>query len=108
MTALPSIVMSTTGFSPPTLINVPVMTNGAAPNYQLGVLCTVPTGATLSYSVQVTADASPSSAGNWNNSTISNLSSSTNGLINYPITGVRVTVGTLTAGTLNVGIALWP
>lgn len=108
MTALAPISMATTGFSAPTLINIPVMNNGSPPSYQLGVICTVPSGATLSYSVQVTADAAPATGGNWNNTSLANLSASMNGLIDYPVTGVRVNVGTLSAGTLNVGIALWP
>lgn len=108
MTALTPISMSSAGVSAPTLINVPVMTNGASPSYQLGLICTVPNGTTLTYSVQVTADQSPSSTGNWNNSSVVSVTTSTNGLINYPVTGVRVNVATLSAGTLNVGIALWP
>lgn len=109
MTALPGISMATTGVSAPTIINSPVMPNGASPAYLLGLVANVSANGTLSYSVQVTADQNPSAGGFWNNhDVIVSLTTSKNSIVDYPVTGVRLNVGSYSSGTVNLAIALWP
>jgi hypothetical protein len=81
----------------------------AAPAYALGLICTVSSGASLTFSVQVTADPFPSAGGNWNNhDVIVNKTGSVNSNIAYPVTGVRLNVTAYTNGSVNLGVAYWP
>lgn len=79
------------------------------PSWSLGLVCTVSSGASLTYSVQVTADPIPSATGNWNDhDTITSKTASTNGNVAFPITGVRLNVTSFVSGSVNLGVAIWP
>lgn len=110
MSAYPGIKLSANGTSPP--LNVAPPANvlwQAAPAYAFGLICTVSSGASLTYKVQVTADPIPSAAGNWNDhDIITGLSVSINGNVAYPITGLRLVVSGYSSGSVNLGVAQWP
>ena len=110
MSAYPAITMTTTGDSTPVAVSPPQnVLWKAPPAYALGLYCTVSPGATLNYSVQVTADPEPSANGNWNNhDNLQNLTASANGAIGFPVTGIRLVVNSLSNGSVNLGIAQWP
>jgi hypothetical protein len=79
------------------------------PNWTLGLIATVSSGASLTYSVQVTADPIPTANGNWNNHDILvSQVASANGNITYPVTGVRLNVTAYSSGSVNLGICQWP
>jgi len=81
----------------------------AAPQYALGIICTVSPGANLTYSVQVTADQQPSDNGYWNDhESFSSLYQSQNGNVGYPITAYRLSVTQYTNGSVHLGVARWP
>lgn len=81
----------------------------AAPAYALGLIVTLSSGASLTYSVQVTADQVPSANGNWNDHDIlTGLTASANSNIAYPVTGVRLHVSAWSSGSANLGVAQWP
>lgn len=110
MSAFAGVKVSSQTASAPILITIPEnVIWQAAPAYALGLVCTVSSGATLTYSVQVTADQIPSVNGNWNNHDILvNQTASANSNIAYPVTGVRLNVTSYTNGNVNLGIAFWP
>jgi len=111
MGAFPIISSTGTVAASPSLVVSPSQPAPGQPRpaYLLGLVCTVSPGANLTYSVQVTADQAPSSGVNWNNhDTLNGLTSSANGNIAYPVTGIRLNVTAYTSGTVNVGIAYWP
>ncbi len=91
-------------------INLPANSYfGFAPSYSLGIICTMSPGASMNYSVQVTGDPRPSSDGNWNfHDILVALSSSANGNINFPVTGVRVLVSAYGSGSVNLAVVQWP
>lgn len=112
MGAYPGIKAQASGAS--TIINVsPGINVGGpifvSPSWSLGLVCTVSAGASLTYSVQVTADQVPSSTGNWNNhDTLTGLTASANGNVAYPITGLRLNLSSYASGSVNLGTAQWP
>lgn len=110
MSAYPGIKMSSQGASASVLVSPPTAaTWQASPSWALGLVCTVSSGASLTYSVQVTADQIPSSTGNWNDHDIlTGQTASANSNIAYPITGIRLNVTAYTNGSVNLGIAQWP
>ena len=110
MSAYPGVRLSAVGVSAPIDVSPPQnMMWQAAPAYALGLIATVSSGATLTYSVQVTADQIPSASGNWNDhDIITNLAVSANSNIAYPVTGVRLKILTYTSGYVNLGVAQWP
>ena len=60
MSAFPSILMTANGNSTPLIIDLtvsPYFIPNA--NYTLGLICTVSSGASLTYAVQITADQKP-------------------------------------------------
>ena len=66
-------------------------------------------GASLTYSVQVTADDVVSKDSYWNeHDVITNQTASINSNIFYPITGIRLYVSVWSSGSVNLGIAQWP
>ena len=86
----------------PYIMGVPVF-------YGVGVICTVSNGASLTYTVQITADQQPSANGNWNNhDTMVNVTTSANRNVAYPITGIRLNVSSYAGGTVHMGVARWP
>jgi hypothetical protein len=98
----PGVSMSAAGVSPPIIITSP----GALQS--LGLIVTVSSGASLTYSVQVSAD-NAGSLNNWNNhDVLVGLSASANGNIAYPVTAVRLNVTSWSSGTVNLGVAQWP
>jgi hypothetical protein len=110
MSAFPGVKATAAGASAPITVVIPenVMWQ-AAPAYSLGLVCTVSAGASLTYSVQVTADPIPSVGGNWNNHDIVvNQTASISSNIAYPVTGVRLNVSSYTNGSVNLGVAYWP
>jgi len=92
------------------VVNLPMSPYwGVTPNYALGIICTLSIGALLTYSVQVTGDQVPTPTGNWNNhDTLVALSSSANGNIAFPVTGLRLNVTTYSAGSINLAVVQWP
>ena len=85
----------------------------APPGYggviSIGIVCTPSVGSSLTYSVQVTADATPLATGNWNNhDVINNTTTSANGNLAYPVTGVRLNVTAYSSGSVTCGFATWP
>jgi hypothetical protein len=81
----------------------------ASPAWSLGLICTMSSGANLTYTVQVTADQIPSLKGNWNNhDVLSSQTVSANSNIAYPVTGLRLVVANYVSGSVNLGIAQWP
>ena len=110
MSAFPGVKASAAGASAPIVValNDNVYWQ-ASPAYSLGLICTLSNGATLTYSVQVTADPVPAANGNWNNhDVIVNQTASANSNIAYPVTGVRLNVTSYTSGNVNLGVAKWP
>jgi len=110
MSAYPGVVMQSQGNSSPIDVSPPQSALWqAAPAYALGLICTVSPGATLNYTVQVTADQLPSNNGNWNDhDIINNQTGSKNSNIAYPVTGVRLKVNSYVSGSVNLGVAQWP
>lgn len=111
MSAFASILMTTGGFSPITVVDMTPLPSIYLPsaNYNLGLIATVSSGASLTYTVQVTADQKPSSTGNWNShDVLVNQTGSANSNIAYPVTGIRLNVTNYISGSINLGIAKWP
>jgi hypothetical protein len=110
MSAFAGIKASAQGVTAPIIVVIPEnVIWQAAPAYALGLVCTVSSGATLTYSVQVTADQIPSASGNWNNhDVLVNQTASANSNIAYPVTGLRLNVASYTNGSVNLGVAFWP
>jgi hypothetical protein len=112
MAGLPGVKAAGAGTS--SIINInPVTSWGGGfspfPSWSLGIICTVSAGASLTYSVQVTADQQPSTNGNWNNhDTLVNLTVSANDNVAFPITGIRLNVTAFSSGSVNLGVCIWP
>lgn len=110
MGAFPGVTISSQTFSSPILIDMsapPYL--GATPSYLLGLVCTVSSGASLTYTVQVTADQVPTSSGNWNShDVLVAQTASANSNISYPVTAVRLNVTAYSSGSVNLGVARWP
>jgi hypothetical protein len=110
MSSFPAITISSQTASAPVIIDMsspPYLTPSS--NYLLGLICTVSAGASLTYSVQVTADQKPTAGGNWNNHDILvSQTGSANSNIAYPVTGIRLNVTSYSSGSVNLGIARWP
>ena len=109
-TTLGSITVSALGNSNPLKIGATYSPPAYGNAISIGLICTLSAGASLTYSVQVTADAVPSNAtGNWNNhDIIANLTASANSNIAYPVTALRVNVSSYSSGSVTCGIAQWP
>ena len=110
MSAYAGVRLTAAGTSAPILVDPPQnMMWQAAPAYSLGLIVTVSSGATLNYSVQVTADQVPSASGNWNeHDVLTSQTASANSNIGYPVTGVRLKINSYTSGSANLGVAQWP
>ena len=110
MSGYSPVTMTTEGTS--TIITpsmVAVANWNAAPCYALGLICTLSNGASLTYSVQVTADPAPSDTGHWNNhDVLVNKAVSANDSIAFPVTGIRLNVTSYTNGSVTLGVAQWP
>lgn len=90
------------------VVNIDVLSGrGAGPIISLGIIC-VATGS-LTYSLQLTCDRTPSPTGNWvNHDVVANQTGSIYGQIAYPVSGVRLNVTSFTSGSVNMGIVQWP
>jgi hypothetical protein len=111
MSAFPSILMTSAGNSAPLIIDLTALPSVFLPsaNYTLGLIATVSSGASLTYTVQVTADQKPTSTGNWNShDVLVNQTGSANSNIAYPVTGIRLNVTNYVSGSVNLGVAKWP
>lgn len=110
MSAYAGILKASSGATSPVAVNPPQnILWQAPPAYMLGLICTVSAGASLTYSVEVTADQVPSASGNWNvHEILTGMTTSANGNITFPITGIRLNVTTYVSGSVNLGIAQWP
>lgn len=110
MSAYTGVRLASLGASAPINVSPPQnMMWQAAPAYALGLIATVSSGASLTYSVQVTADPIPSDNGNWNEHDIlTGLTASANSNIAYPVTGVRLKTTIYVSGSVNLGVAQWP
>jgi hypothetical protein len=108
MSSYSGVSLSAVGASSPILI-LPNSAQRYLPILALGLVCTVSSGASLVYSVQVTADSQGGSILNWNNhDVLVNQSGSANGNILYPVSAVRLVVTSWTSGSVNLGVAQWP
>ena len=111
MSAYPGVSLSAAGASPPIYIT-PGPSSYFLPISSLGLICTVSPGASLVYSVQVSADpitGSNPNLTNWNNhDVLTNQAGSANSNIVYPVTAVRLNVTSYTSGSVNLGVAQWP
>lgn len=77
--------------------------------FSLGIVCTMSGGASLTYTLQVTADPQPSAGGNWNpHDILVNLTASTNSNIAFPVTGLRLSVTNYVSGSVTCGVAKFP
>jgi hypothetical protein len=100
------ILASGLGATPATIIKNP-RTFDANTSILLGLIATISSGASLTYSVQVTADP-PENFQNWNNhDVLVNQTASANGNVAYPITGIRLNVTAYASGSVNLGVAQW-
>ena len=110
MSGFPGVKQSKLGASAPIAVSPPTnMMWQAPPAYALGLVCTVSSGASLTYSVQVTADLIPSPNGFWNDhDVLTAQTASANSNIAYPVTGVRLNVTVYVSGSVNLGVAQWP
>ena len=110
MSAYPGILMSGNGTSAPLDVSPPPnMQWQAPPAYSLGLILTYSSGASLTATVQVTADPIPGNGGYWNNhDVIASVTGSTNSNIAYPVTAVRLVITNYTQGSVNLGVAQWP
>ncbi len=110
MSGLPGILMSGPGVSAPLVISLSqIATWAAPPSYGLGIACTLSPGASMVYSVQLTCDPVPNSSGFWNDhDNLVALSTSANGSIAFPITGLRLNITVYGSGSVNLGVAQWP
>lgn len=89
------IKMQSVGASGPIQVNVDYFEPG------IGIVCTVSSGGSVTYSVQVTGDPIPPISGitHWNDhDIIANKSASINDSIVYPVTAVRVNVTAYSSG----------
>lgn len=110
MSGYPGVKMATAGASAPIVINLNANAYWQAPpSYSLGIVCTVSPGASLTYSVQLTADAQPSATGSWNNhDALVALTTSANGNIAFPVSAIRLNVTAYSSGSINLGCCQWP
>ena len=75
----------------------------------LGLVCKVSAGASLTYSVQISADPPTSSIVNWiDHDVITGKTSSIASNILYPVTAVRLAVTVWASGSVSLGVAQWP
>jgi hypothetical protein len=75
----------------------------------LGLIATASPGASLTYTVQVTADVHPSATGYWNNhDVLVNETGSANSNVQYPVTAVRLFVTNYVSGSVHLGTGKWP
>jgi hypothetical protein len=75
----------------------------------LGLVCTVSSGASLTYSVQITGDATPSPTGNWNNhDVLVGQTASAFSNVAYPVTGIRMNVTAYSSGSVTLAVTKWP
>jgi hypothetical protein len=110
MSGYPPIVMSSNGNSKPTVISIytdalwPV-----APAYSLGMILNLSDDWSGFATVQVSADPAPSDGGWWNNDdTLVNITTSQNGNVLYPLTGIRLSISDYISGTATLMISQWP
>lgn len=112
MGAYQPVVLSGNGNSAPVIINLMSTFTpyfSSAPAWMLGIVVTISSGGSMTYSVQVTCDPKPSSTGNWNNHDyLNSLTSSANSNVAFPITGIRLVVTNWGSGTCTMGICQWP
>jgi hypothetical protein len=117
MQVYPGILLSSATVSPPLF---PVSVNGTQLGYlpgetlpitALGLIATISSGASLTYSVQVSGDNPGSTSGivNWNNhDVIVNATTSLNSNIAYAVTAVRLNVSSWISGSVNLAVVRWP
>lgn len=110
MSAYAGILLNANGTSAPLVVGQSVKVGSQAPPaYALGLILTFSVGASLTATVQVTADQNPSVTGFWNNhDVLAAVTSSQNSNIGYPVTGVRLLVTSYVSGSVNLGVAQWP
>lgn len=117
--AYPSITASSLGASPVLNFtlgtvqnapqNNPLVNQGQSTLFNLGVICTISNGASLTYSLQVTADPQPKTSGHWNNhDVIVSQTASINSNIAYPVTGAQINVTSYSSGSVTCGFARYP
>lgn len=108
MRAYSALIMNGPGASDFRVISLAPISHGQMSGL-IGLVATVSPGASLNYSVQITCDENVSANGNWNNhDVLTNLASSANSNIAYPITAYRLFVNSYSSGSVNLGAAQWP
>jgi hypothetical protein len=103
---LPLTTVSSQVASAPLKLPAVVASGRSVASY--GIVVALSSGASLTYSVEVTADPNPSSTGNWvaHDVLVAKTASAVSN-IGYPITGIRLNVTTWASGTATMGVALW-
>lgn len=82
----------------------PLVTSSPVPiAFWVSLLATISAGASLTYTIQVTNDKTPSASGNWNDhDTLFSKTGSANGNISAPVTGVRINCTAYSSGTVTL------
>lgn len=79
------------------------------PIQSLGLICTISSGASLNYSVQVSGDNPEQTVVNWNNhDVINNATTSLNSNIAYGVSAIRLNVTSWISGSVNLAVVQWP
>jgi hypothetical protein len=114
MIVYPSVSLSGNGNSVPILIpssgiRLSEFRLSSSIIVSLGLICTVSSGATLTYAVQISNDPPTQAITNWNaHDTLTALNASANGNIAFPVTAIRLTVSGWSSGSVNLGVSQWP
>jgi hypothetical protein len=117
MGAYPGVTLAAAGISAPIILNLSrgwppnnlVPFSNPSPAWGLGILVTLSSGASLTYTVEMTGDVIPTASGNWNaHDTLVAQTASANGNVAFPITGVRLNVTNYTNGSANMAVVQWP
>jgi hypothetical protein len=117
MLVYPNITLNSQAASPPIYINGADGGSGIQVSYRqssilitsLGLICTLSNGASLTYSVQVSADPPAGGITHWNNhDVLVAQTASANSNILYPVTALRLNVTAYSSGSVTLGVAQWP
>ena len=113
MIIFPLKTLSATGFSgiiqPYGIDGIVVGQLGNQAITSLGLICTVSSGGSLTYSVQITGDPNPSASGNWNDhEVLTALTASNQSNILYGVSGIRLHCSVWASGSITLGVVQWP
>ena len=79
-----------------------------ADGFSVGLICSISSGASLNYSVQVTSDPIPSDGGNWvDHDILTQLTYSRTSNLAYGVTAYRLVVNIYSSGSVTLGASWW-